>query len=406
MLAKVFSGATGDQKLYIFIKKNSLRMEKKAFRANNKNRIFNCILLIALLSFSVLKTSVVFSQQNQDFKELISHWLRTDSPYDFNLDGKVNSFDFAQLIINILPTPPLTPMPTPTLSPDPCSQSHFKMAFILVAQDDFQLTEERLAKLDSIKANFSTYFYNATQGIASMDTTYDVVGMVGNSSVFPSDPNWVITREVTKQFYQSHPDEFDFISIYTAFSTPRYQSHATVYNNIQGIGKELINDREFWGSTSRLIGVNHMRSINSENPEQPWVYNALMHETGHQWCCFVGGNFARGEGGAQLEIIQQGIHYYRGLDSPYNNTTAMNSDHWVANGDGTYKREMTREVEKYHAFTLYFMGLLPETEFSKEYQIYDAGIPPDFDFESAIPYKTVSINDIIEAEGGRTCQSF
>tara|TARA_Y100000310_G_C20371520_1_gene663730 strand:- start:263 stop:649 length:387 start_codon:yes stop_codon:yes gene_type:complete len=109
-----------------------------------------------------------------------------------------------------------------------------------------------------------------------------------------------------------------------------------------------------------------------------------------------------------LEIIQQNIHFYRGLESPFSTGTAMNSDNWVANGDGSYKRVNEEGIAKYHPFQLYFMGLLNKNnyDFDKEFKVYNAGITgEDFSDQKAFPYKEVSINDIISVEGKRRCAS-
>lgn len=107
-----------------------------------------------------------------------------------------------------------------------------------------------------------------------------------------------------------------------------------------------------------------------------------------------------------LEIIQEGMHFYRGLDSPYETGTPMNSDNWIPNGDGSYRRtEYIGEIEKYHPIQLYFMGLLTKDnyDFDKKFQVFNAGTGVDFNPERAYPYKEVSINDIIKIEGERVC---
>ncbi len=98
------------------------------------------------------------------------------------------------------------------------------------------------------------------------------------------------------------------------------------------------------------------------------------------------------------------MHFYRGLQSPYGTTTVMNSDNWVPNDDGTFRRENTRGIQKYHPFQLFFMGLLPEEEYDTQFPVYDAGIVgKDFYDQNATFYKNVSVRDIIALEGERNC---
>ncbi len=83
----------------------------------------------------------------------------------------------------------------------------------------------------------------------------------------------------------------------------------------------------------------------------------------------------------------------------------MKAGYWVSNNDGTYKnRTLGVGPTKYHPFVLYFMGLLPENEYDTRFQIFDAeGIDGMWNLENAIPYKEVSVRDIIEVAGERVC---
>jgi hypothetical protein len=286
---------------------------------------------------------------------------------------------------------------------DNCNQNQFSMVFVLVAKEDAELTQERISKLTTIKDLYVDYFSVATRNLASVDTSYPVVTMVDEGDLLNYEGDRVVVRNVAKKFYSTYSDSFDFINIYTTFETPAYQYHMLIYNQIQGIGLIPRNYRSSYGGSSRLLGISHLKSIDNYSEDLYTSYNALLHENGHQWCCYVGNNFARGTDGAQLEIIQQGIHFYRGLDSPNDHTTSMGSDHWVNNGDDTFHRESFPGVFKYHDFQLYFMGLQTPSEYTKEFRLYDAGVPPDYNFTNATFYKTVSVNDIIVIEGSRRC---
>ncbi|MBU1935112.1 hypothetical protein KKF04_03580, partial [Patescibacteria group bacterium] len=91
----------------------------------------------------------------------------------------------------------------------------------------------------------------------------------------------------------------------------------------------------------------------------------------------------------------------------YETGTPMNSDYWLPDGDGTYYvANVYTSTKKYHPFLLYFMGLLPESEYDTKYKIYDAGgadTSRDYTPESATLYGEVSVRDIIEFEGEREC---
>jgi hypothetical protein len=180
-----------------------------------------------------------------------------------------------------------------------------------------------------------------------------------------------------------------------------------------GIGKDFYVDEQKEGRpmfgihTQNLFGIAHIGiPIDDIDLTTEDYINGILHEIGHQWCCSVGDNFAKGQNNEKLEIIQQGMHFYRGLQSTSETGSPMNSDNWVSKGDGSYKRDNKDGVKKYHPFQLYFMGLLntKNYDFNKKFQIYNAGIVgEDFDDQNAYPYKEISINDIISVEGERRC---
>ena len=280
-----------------------------------------------------------------------------------------------------------------------CESKNFKMAFVLVAQNANDVTPERLNKLSVLKNEFSKAFAEATRNLASMDTSDDI------AVILAQDIN------IFEKFYETHDDIYDFISIYY---TPlpnlpaSIQGHTPFVQNIKGIGMPLADGSNLNWAKGKLKGQNIMGSIDMyrlDSSSLPLAMNGLLHETGHQWCCYVGDNFAAGEGGAKLEVIWQGIHLYVGLQTPDEEGDAMKAGRWVPNNDGAYKnRTLGVGPTKYHPFVLYFMGLLPKEEYDIKFQIFDAGgIDGMWNSERAIPYKEVSVRDIIEVAGERVC---
>jgi hypothetical protein len=277
------------------------------------------------------------------------------------------------------------------------------MAFILLARDKSEITQEIINAANEAKENFSQAFHYATGNMAYMDTSYPIITMI-DESLTDEDFEYKsrVMSKITNKFYETNPDDFDFITIHPVFEVnipggfAAY--HLEVKRNIQGIGRDSALDATtVYGSKGKLLGLNiQLQTL--------WT-SSLLHETGHYWCCYVGDDFAQGKDGAKLEIIQQGIHFYRGLQSPYETGTPMNSDNWVSNGDGTFRREDKEGIQRYHPFQLYFMGLLPKEEYATKFWIYDAGLPAsgEMNFEHAVPYKQISVNDIIDVTGERTC---
>ncbi len=285
------------------------------------------------------------------------------------------------------------PSSTRIESANDCNKNNFSMAFILVANTKTELTSERISKLSLIKNLFANTFRLATNGLASMDTSYPIF------SISREDLTEYSVETISKKFYETNEDKFDFISIYavSGASSTRQTSHEPAQNKINGIGIRLYDRTADFGSGGKLLGVNYERDIDILSGT-----GSLLHETGHQWCCFVGNNF--NPDNTSLGVIQDLQHWFRGLESSYQCGTPMGSNYWVPNGDGTFRlNKDCLEPIKYHPFQLYFMGLSTKDnfDFNKKFTIYYSKL----DMESrALPYSKVSINDILQGEGIRSCQ--
>ncbi len=198
-----------------------------------------------------------------------------------------------------------------------CENKDYKMAFILLVRSSEDANQDVLNQLSAIKNEFPVYFSEATAHKTQMDVASDTYIMYAKDSMLYA--NNVIPSEVTKEFYKEHNDVYDFLSIYTTFQSEQSSSHSLVVQNIQGIGSPLWDYSNTYGSKGKLKGVNFLRSVSQnflidDTSDLTIAMNILLHETGHQWCCYIGDNFGEGQ---RLEIKQQGIHFYRGLQSPY-----------------------------------------------------------------------------------------
>ena len=285
-------------------------------------------------------------------------------------------------------------------------ETQYKMAFILftLETDPVELIEKRVNDLTIVKRNFSTRFNYATLDYAFMDTSYDVIPLQIKSEEIEE-----ITCNTTffQKFYEVHPDDFDFISIFHDGTSSDRMYHQNIKNKIEGIGLSEFDFSKSYGSNGKLSGINVIPYIPSTVEEMDILsMNALLHETGHQWGIYIGDNF-KNDTNATLEIKQQGIHFYRGLESPYLTGTPMGSDRWVSNGDGTYRRENLQNTpQKYHPIQLYLMGILNSEnfDFNTKFKIFNTGggdSDMPFNPENAVLYKEISINDIIDVEGER-----
>lgn len=307
-----------------------------------------------------------------------------------------------------------------------CSKNSFKFAFLLLGRNQSDISPGKIDKLNKIKSEFGKAFSKATNNLATADVSYPVVTIIDNGSLMNPEKTEFFRDGIAKKFLESNPDKFDFIIAFTAFtSSPSMMDGMIVDYDVYGIGvdasvdyiNQLEKDRGVkYGDikTSTLKSIVYWSPI--ENLDSPYYNtdynrisfsNGLLHEVGHHWCCYIGDNFAKGQGNPRLEIKMQGIHFYRGLQSPSETGDPMGSDNWVPNGDGSYRRENKEGINEYHPLQLYFMGLLNKDnyDFNKKFKVYNAGVVgEDFNDQKAYPYKEVSINDIIAVEGERKCR--
>ncbi len=164
-----------------------------------------------------------------------------------------------------MPTSPI--MTSPTLSTSTCNKTDYKMAFVLIAQNQSQVTPEKVNKLTAIKDAFAKDFSTATNALARMDTSYKVVTIVDDGTLIQN--GYYLYDKVMEKFYEKNPDDFDFASIYPTFNDPNNgtQFHATVKNSIIGIStnhRDGVVDRTAqYGSKGRLLGINEMPNIDN-----------------------------------------------------------------------------------------------------------------------------------------------
>lgn len=290
-----------------------------------------------------------------------------------------------------------------------CDKKQYTMAFVLVAKQG-EATGARIKKLTVIKDSFGKSFKDATYGLAQMNTSDPVRVFTIDDSLIDYTNNTFDQSAVLKQFYERYSDKYDFISFYSTFEKPGAQIHLIVQQKVEGIGsnESKYNDSNIkqFNAGQQLLGLNLMENIDMyQDRDVTSSIRGLLHETGHQWCCYAGDDFNQGKNNPRLEIIQQGVHFYRGLAALDKGGDPMDSDYWVEQKPGIFSRENDANLTgKYHPFQLYFMGLLSPEEFDKQYAVYNTGIVgKNFDPANATFYKTVSVNDIIKVMGERKC---
>jgi photosystem II stability/assembly factor-like uncharacterized protein len=229
-------------------------------------------------------------------------------------------------------------------------------------------------------------------------------------------------QAIGRAFYQTHPDNFDFLVAWGASSLPRGVAgqalafYAFIQNDTQGIGfrpGRFNGGPEAFGSRGRIQGFLNMNrlSIYPAPPNFGLTFSVFGQETGHRWGAFV--RFRDGMRTSD-ELLGRDLAHW----SLYHDTDAsvLEGVDWRDNGDGTFSG--VGITSRYSALDQYLMGLRPPGEVTDFFFIRDpspritcGGDPalqgrdcdPSFGLNRTISGTrvTVSVNQVIEAEGPR-----
>lgn len=254
----------------------------------------------------------------------------------------------------------------------------------------------------------------------------DVDQSVEFANWFQRDPFLAGYASVEDGFLVAHPDDSQFIVIYTTWMLPPpvgalYQS---VANDVEGIGYDhAANDdpvipAEIFDDTpnSQVYGFMHMNVWTQYlGGDEGGVNDNLIslifgQELGHAWLAFP---YADGLGGEMLG--RSNAHWSFYLDS---GGSPVEGHDWVDNGDGTFTA-LQQDIYEYSDLDLYLMGLLPADEVEPWFLLQnpsncvdsaaeDGSCAPVDAFQFQADSYTVNasrvditIDDVIAAEGPR-----
>ncbi|TFH65040.1 MAG: hypothetical protein E4G91_03865 [Candidatus Zixiibacteriota bacterium] len=95
------------------------------------------------------------------------------------------------------------------------------------------------------------------------------------------------------EFYRTHQDNYDFLIFFTNFDYQMLDAetagfYMAVSNDIRGIGIDLFDFTDLFGSAGKLQGTIDMRSLAANgtsplDPEYSHTLNTLEHEILHRW---------------------------------------------------------------------------------------------------------------------------
>jgi hypothetical protein len=201
-----------------------------------------------------------------------------------------------------------------------------------------------------------------------------------------------------RKLYSLFPDDFDFALITPGMPIfhPGRLSENTPYdtlvaNSVQHIGLSAYDHTALFGSSGRLKSV---------------VYHSFgtlaiaTHEIGHTWGMNLGARLGLTDLSAgYLSGHWNSLTDIGGQMSAYYFDSSGNTGHFHDNGDGTWSFISNWEREPYSPLDLYAMGLIPAEEVPSIHILQSPNLG-DLKLITAASYKTISMNQITNAEGG------
>ena len=158
---------------------------------------------------------------------------------------------------------------------------------------------------------------------------------------------------VARKFYQHFEDSYDVLAVvpqddhvtgYAAF-------HATVANDVRGIGEALFDRSTRYGSAGRL------KAFELYTHASVSINRTSLHETAHQWGAYV--DWARLTG-VTRSGPQPEAHDPLWADRESFLSELLHPTRRVARIDGEWRVARTADVAKFHPLTRYAMGILPK----------------------------------------------
>jgi hypothetical protein len=173
------------------------------------------------------------------------------------------------------------------------------------------------------------------------------------------------TVALLKKFYQTHPDNYDQVLIWTDARLIQDQDafayEVTVANEVRGIGVPLFDAARDFGSAGRLRSVVVMDFLGKypDNVNQKFLgenstLGILGQEVGHRWLAFV--EFRDHNGARSNELLGRGeSHWSFFFDS---DASVMEGNDIEDLGGGSFRT--AGAVSRYSVLDQYAMGLVDE----------------------------------------------
>jgi hypothetical protein len=264
-----------------------------------------------------------------------------------------------------------------------------------------------------------------SQGLALLGSVVDFsedlpLPRVGfRSAIYESFDGRFDIAAISRKFYRTHQDDYDFLTAFGASDTPYdvvggggFAFFAPIQNDVQGIGRsqgETNGGPSAFGSAGRLQGFINFNKLDEfpANPNETFLgtnstLDIMAQELGHRWLAFVNFNDAGTSSSALLG--RDFAHWNFFMDS---DASEMEGNRWFDQGGGVFTS--IEATSRYSLLDRYLMGLAFPGEVSSFFFIRTptetnrvSSSPPEVGVRVRGTRQNVTIAQIIADEGVRS----
>jgi len=220
--------------------------------------------------------------------------------------------------------------------------------------------------------------------------------------------NYQTRKAVATEYFRTHAD-VDFLVFLSTFDYAMAEPNSSgfylaVKNDIEGISQVFFDNSAEYGSPGNLQGTIDLGNVTAlaadpYGPKLEGTVSMLSHELMHRFGSYV--RFKNPDNSLNTALLgKNSAHWSYLLDSQ---GSVMFGNAWRDNGDGTFTSGSA--MTGYSPLDLYLMGMIPKEQVPPMLLIDNPAIDktklPETGATITGTAKTVTIDDIIAAEGAR-----
>jgi len=274
----------------------------------------------------------------------------------------------------------------------------------------------RFGKIETPSGLTGVAFPGAVSGTDVVDLA---VGGEGSGALFEEfRRQQLVDRMATvKRFYDSYPDLYDYVILWTSFDSDMDGALAfetTVRNAVRGVGQSVFNSSASYGSRGQLQSVVMMGNL-ANYPAAPHerfprsdktTLAVVSHEVGHRWLAFV--SVMNGDVESEALLGHRQVHWSFFKDS---DASVMYGNEIAEESSGRFRSMET--WARFSKLDLYLMGLAAPAEVAPFLLVEEAtgqdsrgrALTAESFPERGVVFRgrrrDVLLDDIIRAEGPR-----